>query len=65
MGQTGEISSRKGCKSGLGINLTLFLCVYSTVLLAPDICDTKTKHRRVSPWCGDGVGVLGLGAAGP
>jgi hypothetical protein len=43
--------------------LNSFLCVYSTVLLALDICDAQTKRRRVSQWCGDGVGVLGLGTA--
>jgi hypothetical protein len=51
--------------SGIAINLTLFtfsvLCLI--VLLAPHICDAQTKRRHVIPWCGDGVGVLGLGAA--
>ncbi len=49
--------------SGVAINLTLFLCAYYIVLLAPHICDTQTKHRHVSTWCGDGVSVLSLGAA--
>jgi hypothetical protein len=49
--------------SGVAINLTLFLCAYYIVFLAPHICNAQTKHRHVSPWCGDGVGVLGLGAA--
>ena len=47
--------------SGVAINLTLFLCAYYIVLLAPHICDAQTKRRHVSPWCGNGVGVLGLG----
>ena len=51
--------------SGENLNVTFFQCVYSIVLLAPDVCDTQTKHRHVSPWCGDGAGVLGLGAARP
>ena len=49
--------------SGVAINLTLFLCAYYIVLLAPHICDDQTKRKHVSPWCGDGFGVLGLGAA--
>ena len=49
MGQTGAISSRKRCKLGLAIKLTLFLRVYSTVLLAPDICNFQSKRRCVSP----------------
>ena len=65
MGQTGAISLQKRCKSCLAIYLTPFLCVYSTVLLTPDICDAQTKRRRINPWCGDGVGVLNQGAAGP
>ncbi len=49
--------------SGVAINLTLFLCAYYIVLLAPNICDTQTKRRHISPWCGDDVDALGLGAA--
>ncbi len=33
------------------------------LLLAPHICDAQTKRRHVSPWCGDDVDALGLGAA--
>jgi hypothetical protein len=50
--------------SGVAINLTLFLCAYYIVLLAPHIiCDAQTKRRHVNPWCGDDVDALGLGAA--
>jgi hypothetical protein len=48
---------------GVAINLTLFLCASYIVLLTPHICNAQTKRRHVSPWCADGVGVLGLGAA--
>jgi hypothetical protein len=61
-GEWGKLG-RYHCRSGVNLNLTLFLCAYYIVLLAPDICDAQTKHRHVSPWCGDGVGVLGLGVA--
>ena len=59
----GALGAKNGANSGVAINLTLFLCAYYIALLAPHICDAKTMHRHVSPWCGDGVGVLGLGAA--
>ncbi len=59
MGQTGAISPRKRCSD----KSNTFQCAYYIVLLAPHICNAQTKRRHVSPWCGDGVGVLGLGAA--
>ncbi len=57
--------TREQCKTEQILNLTLLLCVYSTIFLDPDAYDAQTKRMCVSPRCNDDGDMLGLGAAGP